>query len=69
MRSTLGLQRRGEASSWPNLKPIEGKKPLTDRDLVTVPSIYSDGDPRHERGGWGAGPGLDLVFDPITNSY
>jgi len=30
------------------LKPIEGKKPLTDRDLVTVPSIYSDGEPRHE---------------------
>lgn len=48
---TLDLQRRGEASGWPDLKPAEGKKPWTGWDFVTVPHTFSGGDPRHEHTG------------------
>lgn len=48
---TLDLQRRGEASGWPDLKPAEGGKPWTGWDVVTVPHTYSGGDPRHEHTG------------------
>jgi len=48
---TLDLQRRGEASGWPDLKPAESEKPWTGWDVVTVPHTYSGGDPRHEHTG------------------
>jgi hypothetical protein len=51
MGFTLGLQRRSEASGCPNLKPVEGKKPWTNRGLVTVEHTYSDGDLSHEQTG------------------
>lgn len=38
---TLDLQRRGEASGWPDIKPVEGKKHWTGWDVVTVPHTYS----------------------------
>jgi len=51
MGFTLGLQRRSEASGCPNLKPVKGKKPWTNRGLVTVEHTYSDGDLSHEQTG------------------
>ena len=51
MSFTLGLQRRSEASGCPNLKPVEGKKPWTNRGPVTVEHTYSDGDLSHEQTG------------------
>lgn len=44
---TLDLQRRGEASGWPEIKPAKGDR----WDTVTVPHTYSGGDPRYEHTG------------------